>query len=495
GTYNVDRAMDACFADDGGVFTDETTACNNDTANDITLLPATPVVNDAYYFGYDYQTRKVTVNVGTVGTGTYEIDWEYWNGAWTDITPTDGTNGFTTAGENDITYALPSDWVKTTINSTEKYYIRARLDVITLITQPLGTQAYGFGQIHSPSDNVELSGVGKSTIIQLANSYNANINILYDLGHSGIVISNLTVDGNQANQASGNIYPINLSSTTINSIVKNCWITGTSNGTFGVIIRNKSITSNCYFYGNHSNSTGLWISGNDNIVTENIFTGPMAAGIYEQNSNNNTITGNSFYSASVNLWNSTNNSIVGNKFSAGRIYLRSGSNNNTITGNSIYNSSSEGINIENSSYNTISSNTLKNNTTAEIYITNTSLYNTIDGNNIQTDIAYGIQEAASADDHNIITNNTVIGATTSAISVLGANTTVSGNKTDTAGEGLHQISTSTNATSNALTVTQNGTGDIINLYDGPTEAFTILDGGNVGIGNASPSYKLDVDGV
>ncbi len=43
-----------------------------------------------------------------------------------------------------------------------------------------------------------------------------------------------------------------------------------------------------------------------------------------------------------------------------------------------------------------------------------------------------------------------------------------------------------------ITGTQNGTGDILNLFDGVTEIFTILDGGNVGINAPTPLTRLDV---
>tara|TARA_B100000508_G_scaffold122694_1_gene104949 strand:+ start:4023 stop:9425 length:5403 start_codon:yes stop_codon:yes gene_type:complete len=47
-----------------------------------------------------------------------------------------------------------------------------------------------------------------------------------------------------------------------------------------------------------------------------------------------------------------------------------------------------------------------------------------------------------------------------------------------------------------LTLTQNGTGDILNLFDGGSEVLTVLDGGNVGIGTTTPSALLTVgDGV
>ncbi|MDC1205643.1 hypothetical protein N8083_02235, partial [Candidatus Pacebacteria bacterium] len=48
--------------------------------------------------------------------------------------------------------------------------------------------------------------------------------------------------------------------------------------------------------------------------------------------------------------------------------------------------------------------------------------------------------------------------------------------------------------STLLTITQNGTGDILNLFDGATEVFTVLDGGNVGIGTTTPVAKLTIVG-
>ncbi|MCK4892044.1 MAG: right-handed parallel beta-helix repeat-containing protein, partial [Candidatus Pacebacteria bacterium] len=478
GTYNVDRAMDTCIADDGGSMTDQTTECNNATANNITLLPATPAVNDAYYFGYDYQTRKVSVNIGTQGAGTWTITWEYYNGAWTALSGvTDGTIGFTAAaGEEDVTYTLPTDWAKTTVNSTEKYYIRARVSAYTSITtQPLGTQAYGTGSITIDKSYVTLEGVGDSSKLYLSDG--ANVTVI-STSSSGTNISSLYIDCNNGNNSGGS--GVYLSSNATFSIVQEIYVKdvrGTSISNFGS--SNKIINNKINLTGIHGN--GISIEASKCIVMGNsiISSQGYQHGISFWNADNNVISSNYISGFGDGIWlysGSDNNSISNNSISGSSgegIFIVS-SNNNAITGNSIYNSSDNGINIDTSSYNTISSNVLENNTSVEIYLNDTSTYNIVDGNNIKTDIAYGIQELATADDYNTITNNTIIGATTSAISVLGANTIVSGNKTDTAGEGLHQISTSTNATSTALTVTQNGTGNIIDLKYSSTSLFTLV---------------------
>jgi len=49
-----------------------------------------------------------------------------------------------------------------------------------------------------------------------------------------------------------------------------------------------------------------------------------------------------------------------------------------------------------------------------------------------------------------------------------------------------------NSSSTALTINQRGLGDILNVFDNTTEVFTILDGGNVGIGTTAPGGKVDI---
>jgi hypothetical protein len=54
--------------------------------------------------------------------------------------------------------------------------------------------------------------------------------------------------------------------------------------------------------------------------------------------------------------------------------------------------------------------------------------------------------------------------------------------------------TSNNSTNAALYVKSNGAGNVVSFLDGANTAFTILDGGNVGIGTATPTEALSVNG-
>ncbi len=139
-------ALSAAIADDGGSFTDETTEANEASSDDMTLLPAIPAVNDAYYFGQSNPFDRLSLDVSTAGVGTWNVVWEYWNGSvWIALDAVvDGTNGFTTIGANDVEYAPPTDWATTTVNAQGPfYYIRARVYAYSAVTTPpLGEQAW-----------------------------------------------------------------------------------------------------------------------------------------------------------------------------------------------------------------------------------------------------------------------------------------------------------------------------------------------------------------
>ena len=63
---------------------------------------------------------------------------------------------------------------------------------------------------------------------------------------------------------------------------------------------------------------------------------------------------------------------------------------------------------------------------------------------------------------------------------------------DTEVTSVDKLEVAANNTTVGVAITQSGSGDILNLYDGSTEVFTVTDGGNVGIGTADPQRKLSI---
>jgi hypothetical protein len=131
----------AAIADDNAAYTDQTTAANSTTTADMTILPTTPVVNeDGYIFGHNEQFGGLKVDLSTAGVGGGTITWQYWNGAWTNLTGVvDESNSFANAGLSKITWTIPGDWVDTTINSQGPFrYVRARFTAGAFSTAPVG---------------------------------------------------------------------------------------------------------------------------------------------------------------------------------------------------------------------------------------------------------------------------------------------------------------------------------------------------------------------
>ena len=70
---------------------------------------------------------------------------------------------------------------------------------------------------------------------------------------------------------------------------------------------------------------------------------------------------------------------------------------------------------------------------------------------------------------------------------------------DTVVTSVDRLEVAANNTTVGVAITQSGTGDILNLYDGSTEVFTVVDGGHIGVGKVpgdsnSFTKALDVNG-
>ena len=139
-----------CIAEDqgGDTYTTYTTEANEDTADDVVALPATPAVHDALYIGHaTVQGKGADVNLSTAGAGTWTVTWEYSknDGTWAALAGvTDGTTGFkATAGVKQVTWTVPTDWGKALVNNVYGYWVRARVSAYSSVTtQPLVGQIW-----------------------------------------------------------------------------------------------------------------------------------------------------------------------------------------------------------------------------------------------------------------------------------------------------------------------------------------------------------------
>lgn len=127
-----------CVTEDADTFATKSTEFNEATADDVLVLPATPEVDDATYFGHATKPAgRLDVNQTTQGVGTWTIAWETWNGsAWVAVTGlTDGTAGLTAAvGFVSVLYTATGSQEKTTVNGINAYWLRARVDTFTSVT-------------------------------------------------------------------------------------------------------------------------------------------------------------------------------------------------------------------------------------------------------------------------------------------------------------------------------------------------------------------------
>lgn len=140
--------LKSCQYDDGGAFTDYTTNANSSATADFYPVAATPAVNDAIYFGSDVPFNQLNIIGSTQGAGTWTNVFEYYSSVgpgWVDCSDTDGTTSWKAAVtvHQAVTWTPSANWIKTTINGVEAYYLRSRVSAYTSITtRPILTQAH-----------------------------------------------------------------------------------------------------------------------------------------------------------------------------------------------------------------------------------------------------------------------------------------------------------------------------------------------------------------
>ena len=126
------------------VDTDETTAANNATVNDMDLLPAVlTAAGDGCLFGLNTIFDAVVTLIGQAGMGTFNITWKYWNGtSFVPVTTLYNDADFKSVGLQRITIVKPLDWATVAIAGLTLYWLKAEADGGSMTQQPLGTQAW-----------------------------------------------------------------------------------------------------------------------------------------------------------------------------------------------------------------------------------------------------------------------------------------------------------------------------------------------------------------
>ncbi|MBA7641705.1 hypothetical protein ES703_49390 [subsurface metagenome] len=315
--------------------------------------------------------------------------------------------------------------------------------------------------------NSSLIGSGAGTVLKIPDGHNANLDIIINSdttgGNDHIVVRNLKLDGNKANNTAGEQYGTWFTKVAPSGTTPGCKIVGC----FAENFRNCGIyieySKNSIISGNHCSNNGLaghyegicLYECSNNTIAGNLCQGNEGEGIYIYSTSlNNTISGNTCLGNNngIGLDVSTdNNTIAGNTCqgnSVSGIYIRASSGNaiagntcqgnsyhgicldaslnNTATGNTCLGNGYQGILINSSSDNTISGNTCMGNTYNGINLAESSEYNTISGNTCSRNNESGICLHTSS--NNTISGNLCQGnGRYGIVFVTASNNTISGN--------------------------------------------------------------------
>jgi hypothetical protein len=187
-TYNAGEASDGAstnlrglgaisnpqyvFQDDGGVFTDYTTAATNATDADVIPFPATEVIGDALYVGLATKFAGLSFDrAGCTNGVAGVVAKEYWNGsAWVALQQLrDATSNFTAAvGDRQVMgWTIPSNWATTTVNGQSAYWVRFRVTTV-YTTNPNISQIFCIEKKANEYDAT--AGVGDTGVIPFQSS-------------------------------------------------------------------------------------------------------------------------------------------------------------------------------------------------------------------------------------------------------------------------------------------------------------------------------------
>ena len=339
---------------------------------------------------------------------------------------------------------IPSTWYNAASfgSGTTDVEIQAACDAVNVA---------GGGVVYVPSgnwiisttigiySNTHLTGDGYgsgATLLYLANGSNTHVTAkgtpTIDGGDTDVIISNLRIDGNRANQTtstSDGIYALGSRWT-----VENCLIKSTAGE--GIVLQDcvDSVVRNCFFSGIELQNPAIGCGGTSdrNRILGNEFESCLGGAINISGQdyfliNNNTFKDNAGVPITFGIGGSNFTTVIGNRLvdNGGGISLFG--NNNSISGNTLDNSS--GITWSTggaSNYNTVTGNTVANSTSATtggITVrddnSTASSYNSIIGNTCFNN-KWGLY-ASNKHDYNTYIGNACYGNTTADIDVAARN--------------------------------------------------------------------------
>jgi parallel beta-helix repeat protein len=326
----------------------------------------------------------------------------------------------------------------------------------------------------SVPNNTTLSGVGAGTKLTIPNSFNAAIKVITNADTTtgtGITISNMSLDGNVANNTSGlenGIYLDGVGDSTTNrqgGTVQNIQVSNFRS--VGISLQNSdgnTVTNNRAKNNNYNIDVE---SSYQNTITANT-TASGTWGVYVYGGGENTVSGNTAEKSTngnIRIDTTKGTSVTGNTATAGNYAGISVYNSTdvTVTGNTVEDNVGAGIEVGWTNTSIFASNRILNsgNTTNNkgIYVYSSDS-NQITNNKITdsscTTTCYAIDITDSASDKNSISGNTFVGDGTYTASLhdLGTGTILSGQATSENGQDIRYKQT---ASTTALSV-QNASG-------------------------------------
>ena len=231
------------------------------------LFPAAPAANDVLYIGTDSTVidsgpfASVIFDIGTAANDIIDVDWEYWNGGWVNLTTIRTIETmvpaeyFNITGVGSVSFVQPADWATTAVNGITGYWIRCTIIAVGAApTPPTQANRLLYTVVRPSVDVDELQVIGDVTALA-----RMKVHDYTDLYHSSSVI---LATRSQDRGSSFRMY-LNVS--------EEQNITGVSvNGPVGFFIANTSAPSGrCGYYNPGATQTGaFWFRIDSSIAMD-----------------------------------------------------------------------------------------------------------------------------------------------------------------------------------------------------------------------------------